>query len=192
MVDICTAAVLFLQLCSVSNGDQGGSDLLPMIDFVGFRFPLPRIPLTRQIKSTTDCPQSCVGSVGTDKPDGPWDSEMMTCDKAAWLSTVDDQERGSREDCSVFPVFTLSYVVARHGPGLRDCSTDHLTAVVELRGPGPMFVKFSTAASNKRGDRVADRGIMVEPGLASREEKASIIACQRIRVDGWITRCPIS
>lgn len=87
MVDISTAAVLFLQLSSVSNGDQGGSDLFTMIDFVGFRLSLPRIPLTRQVKSTADFPQSCVGPVGTDKPDGPWDSEMMTCNKAAWLST---------------------------------------------------------------------------------------------------------
>lgn len=184
--------MLFLQLSIVSDGDQGGSDLFTMIDFVGFRLSFPRIPLTRQVKSTTDCPQSCVGSVGTDKPDGPWDSEMMTCDKLRGSPHVDDKGRGSREDCSVFPVFTMSYVAVRHDPGLRDCSTDHLTAVVELRCPGPMSVELSTAASNKRGDRVADRGIVVEPGLASREEKASIIACQRIRVDGWIARCPIS
>lgn len=63
------------------------------------------------------------------------------------------------------PVFTLSYVAARHGPGLRDCSTDHLTAVVELRDPGPMSVEVSTAASNKGGDRVADRETEFESGL---------------------------
>lgn len=50
-VDISTAAVLFLQLSTVSNGNQGDDGLRSWIDFVGFGLLFPRIPLTRQARS---------------------------------------------------------------------------------------------------------------------------------------------
>ena len=52
-------------------------------------------------------------------PDGPWDTEMMTCKWAAWLSTrwLLYPGRTSRGEVFIFPVFTLSHVVVTHVPG---------------------------------------------------------------------------